>query len=154
MHKDKKKYQIPGQIPSSSQEVFNTKVTLFNEVTSVAFSRIKEKEASKPVNLATMGNTAVELVNESGTTMLELGVNMSLIRCDNDYNLITKIITISPRFIFVNKTNCQIQVKREQGTNAITTLEKDVRTPFHWSDWANTIPKEYIKILYLSIIKG
>lgn len=139
---DRKKNQIPGQYPTSSQEPFNSKLTLFNEVTSVAFSRTKEKEISKPVNLATMGNTAAELLNENGSSMLEVGINMSLIRCDKDYNLITKIITISPRFILVNKTDCKIQVKREQGTNAIVTLEKDVRTPFYWSDWSTASQRE------------
>jgi len=134
---DKKKVQIPGQLPTDSQEVFNNKITLYNETNSMAFSRRKQKEHSKPVNVGTMGSTASELINETGTTLLDVGINMSLLRCDKDYNLITKIITISPRFILINKTNYKIQIKREGGENTIETLEKDVRTPLYWNDWSS-----------------
>ena len=143
---DKKRVPIPGQYPMESKEVFNSKVTLFNETKSLIFGRKKQKEFSKPVNVGTMGSTAAELLNENKTTMLDLGVNMSLLRCDKKYNLITKIITLSPRFIFINKTNYPIEVKREQGEQPITVLEKDVRTPLYWTNWANTAKDKSISV--------
>ena len=67
--------------------------------------------------------------------MLEIGLDMSVVQCDRDYKLLTKIITISPRYIFVNKTGYIIEVKREGGLKNILTLQKNIRENFQWSEW-------------------
>jgi len=131
----KKMVQIPGQLPTDSKEPFNSKITLYNEINTMAFGKKKQKEYSAPVNVGTMGSTATELVSQDGKSMLDVGVNMSLLRCDKTYNLFTKIITISPRFILLNKTDYVLEIKRDASQQTMGIISKDIRTPYYWSNW-------------------
>jgi len=65
---------------------------------------------------------------------LDVGINMSLLRCDKAYNLFTKIITISPRFILLNKTDYVLEIKRDCSQQTMGIILKDIRTPYYWSN--------------------
>jgi hypothetical protein len=50
------------------------------------------------------GNDSVSLGGPTDLSVYELGVNISLVLVDQSEQLITKVLTLSPRFVFVNFT--------------------------------------------------
>jgi len=77
---------------------------------------------------------------------LDVGINMSLLRCDKAYNLFTKIITISPRFILLNKTDYVLEIKRDCSQQTMGIILKDIRTPYYWSNWDSSMKDKSICI--------
>jgi len=110
-----KKTKAPGQSGNKmitlNQEKINSKLVMMNETKSLILARKETEEVSKEVNVAAVGDTVAELVSTKGDSMVELGINMSLRPCDAQYGLITKVITISPRYILINKTSCELEIK-------------------------------------------
>ena len=132
---ENKQFQVPGLIPTDADVEFNPKVVLVNETMKLVIGRKGHKESSGTVDVSSVGSSYVELWQENDDSMLELGLDMSVVQCDRDYKLITKIISINPRYILVNKTDHEIEIKRSGGVKDPITLAKGAREPFQWSDW-------------------
>lgn len=60
-----------------------------------------------------LGSTFAELYNADKTLLLELGIDVGVVSCDWENYLYTKYITISPRFILINKMKHKIALKTE-----------------------------------------
>jgi len=133
--KDKKKTPIAGQTPTDPTEKYNKKIMLLDEAKMISIARKQEKESSDTIVIAGVGNTFASLVSENEKSMLELGINMSISSCDRENYLYTKVITISPRYVVINKTNYLMGIKKDRSSAKPIILEKDVRTPFYWSEW-------------------
>jgi len=109
----KKKYPIAGQVPTDKSEKYNNKIALLDDIKNLIILRKERKEISGVVPVAGVGDILAELDAEDKNSILELGVNISISQCDKDNFLYTKIITITPRYIVVNKTNYNLEFKRE-----------------------------------------
>lgn len=62
-----------------------------------------------------------------------MGINVSLKNVDYEQKLFSKVITISPRFIIVNKTGYALELK-QNSVNKIIAINKDSRIPLYWFD--------------------
>jgi len=143
---ENKKVQVPGQIPTDADEGFNPKILLVNETKRLEIKRKGQDQHSGIINVASVGSSYVELLQDEGNSMLELGLDMSIQQCDREYKLMTKIISISPRYIMVNKTKYEAEVKREGGEKESFVLPKDTREAFQWSDWGSFVKEKSIAI--------
>ena len=139
-----KNTKAPGQAanridllnPGKPEEVLykiNSRLLMMNETKSLVISRKETEEISKEVNVAAVGDTVAELRGPGGSSMVEFGINMALWPCDSQYGLITKVITISPRYILINKTACELDIKLEKTEETLMTLQKEVRMPLRWA---------------------
>jgi len=133
------KVQVPGQIPTDADADFNPKILLVNETKRLEIRRRDQDQHSGIINVASVGSSYVELLQDEGNSMLELGLDMSVLQCDREYKLMTKIISINPRYIFVNKTQYEAEVKREGGEKESFMLPKNTREAFQWSDWGSFV---------------
>lgn len=61
-----------------------------------------------------------------------MGINVSLKNVDYEQRLFSKVITISPRFVIVNKTGYPIEIKQKGNDEKVTGIEKDTRIPLYW----------------------
>ena len=114
----------------------NQNVTMMNQVEKIFISRPDTGETTKQINIASVGSQSIELRNTTGqSSLLELGLNITLKECDFNHKLITKVITISPRYILINKTDYKLEIKPEVIDKVLLTLDKDIRTPLHWTSW-------------------
>jgi len=128
--------QLPGQDSTDPSESCNPRINLINETERLVLGlKGHHSEHSKIINISTLGSTYAELMQEEKGSMFELGLDMSVLQCDKEYKLLTKIITISPRYIFINKTPFNLEIKREGSLKSPVTLEKGVRETFQWIDW-------------------
>ncbi|KAL4462680.1 hypothetical protein ABPG74_000510 [Tetrahymena malaccensis] len=140
IQKNKKECRlVGGQSQLYEEESLNTNFILFGNETGELLS-IKDQKYDKISQQASIGGV--------GTTQLDLytlndflipiyqtvGVNVSIKNVDYDQKLFSKVITISPRFILVNKTGHQIYIKQKGYDDQITAIEKDSRIPLFWYD--------------------
>ena len=69
--------------------------------------------------------------NPADTRSFELGVYITLLYVDKEQNLYTKIVQISPRNIFYNCTQHEVEIKQAD-TEAIQTILPNQRAPYWW----------------------
>jgi len=67
--------------------------------------------------------------------LLELGVDVGVLSCEWENFLYTKFVTISPRFVLINKMSNKVALKTEDQKEAGFVMEKDVRNCLEWSNW-------------------
>ena len=135
--RDKKPVLAAGQKVLNPDEPINKKICLTNEAIGLGLSRIESKdgkEISKTVAIGAVGSTAAEMESSNGT-MMEFGVNIYAYACDKELYIYTKTITISPRYVILNKTQHVLLAKREGTEKGEIELLPEVRTPFQWFDW-------------------
>jgi len=116
---------IPGQTATDADNYFNHNVILTDEIKRFVISNSDTHDQSGVINLESADTVYVELrdQNQSEVTF-EIGIDISFMECDRDYQLYTQIIHINPRYVFINKIGGNIELKNE--TNSIT-LAKDQR---------------------------
>jgi len=119
---------IPGQTATDADNYFNHNVILTDEIKRFVISNQETHDQSGVINIESADTAYVELrdQNQSETTV-EMGIDISFMECDRDYQLYTQIIHINPRYVFVNKVGHQIEIKNE--TSSIT-LTKDERLSY------------------------
>lgn len=152
------KAQIGGQVPVDEDEKLNTRVVLVNDAKRLTIARKDRGEQSGVINVSAVGSVHVELATEqqqqvpavvgeaaaaSAVTgsITALGLDIKIMECDREHGLLTKVITISPRYVLINKTGNDIEIKRE-GAEAgeAVVIRKDQRQPLEWptQDMSNT----------------
>ncbi|CAK86161.1 unnamed protein product (macronuclear) [Paramecium tetraurelia] len=119
-------------------------ITLFNDQQYLSFS-ISERsvQLSETLNLNYTGNQTVRIQN-SQNQIMEVGYNISLMCVDKQKPLVTKVLTISPRFIIVNQTQKTIHVLQESIHQYLEINSMD-RKPLVWY----SLRYQYISIHYL-----
>ena len=132
--------KVPGQIPNNNLDLEkgkegSSKLIMTGENKNLIISRKDTLEVSKKLNTVAVGHSIAELVNVNGTSLLELGVDVRLKPCDSDHHLLTKVITIHPRYVIVNQTDYKLEIKRESSEHLLLSLDKDERSPLYWSTW-------------------
>lgn len=103
---------------------------------------------SREINLNGIGSYSIELVNINSQNIPELhefGVNLSNICVDRKNHIFSKILRISPRYIFVNRTPFDIQIRQEGCFKSSLLVCPELRIPFFW----NENSKKYINKLNL-----
>jgi len=133
--KNKEKEDLAGQNPENPSVQSVSKITLANETPAISILNKQTQEKSGAVNISSIGNTFAELTSAEGKSLLELGIDISISSCERNHFLYTKVITINPRYILVNKTECEINIKSEAQKESGFTLGKDIRTPLYWKTW-------------------
>jgi vacuolar protein sorting-associated protein 13A/C len=63
-----------------------------------------------------------------------MGIDVSLKNVDYDEKIFCKIITISPRFVLVNKTGFLLETRQKGVEDKIIGIEKDSRIPLYWQN--------------------
>jgi len=130
------KFTLPGQTPIDPREPFDSKVLLYDKIDNMVICRPSYLEQSNPFGVKTLGSRAVEMPNKTNTAMLELGVNTSMVTVDKDYNVMTKVITVSPRYVFLNSTPYKMEVKSSAGgEKPLMMIDKEGRCPLYWQEW-------------------
>ncbi|EAR90561.2 PH domain protein (macronuclear) [Tetrahymena thermophila SB210] len=129
---------VGGQQQIYPEEALNTNIILFGQEIGdlMSLSDVKFGKVSQQASIGGVGNTQIDLqtFDAQGATVFQtMGINVSLENVDQEQKLFSKVITISPRFIIVNKTGQSIQV-RQSGFGKSTTIEKDSRIPLQWYD--------------------
>ncbi|KAL4496109.1 hypothetical protein ABPG72_015531 [Tetrahymena utriculariae] len=139
--KDKKKEEcklVGGQRQIYPDEALNTNIILLGQNTGdlMSLSDAKFNQVSKQTSIGGIGNTQIDIqtINEQGHTVFQtMGINVSLKNVDYEQKLFSKVITISPRFIIVNKTGYPLELK-QNNVDYIIAIDKDSRIPLYWYD--------------------
>ncbi|EAR98864.2 PH domain protein (macronuclear) [Tetrahymena thermophila SB210] len=130
---------VGGQNQIYEEESLNTNFILFGNDTGeqLSIQDYKYDKISQPVSIGGVGTTQLDLytLNDFLIPIYQtVGVNVSIKNVDYDQKLFSKVITISPRFILVNKTGHQIYIKQKGYDDKVTAIEKDTRIPLFWYD--------------------
>lgn len=67
---------------------------------------------TEAINLNYTGNQTIKMQTENGIE--EIGYNISLVCVDRTKPVVTKVLTISPRFVIINKTNFNVNILQDQ----------------------------------------
>ncbi|CAD8067129.1 unnamed protein product [Paramecium primaurelia] len=137
---------IPGQPIKDLEQNDITdihNITLFNDQQYLSFS-ISESytQLSETLNLNYTGNQTVRIQNDQNQ-IVEVGYNISLMCVDKQKPLVTKVLTISPRFVIVNQTQKTIHVLQESSHQYLEIQSMD-RKPLIWY----SVRYQYISIHY------
>ncbi|CAD8061213.1 unnamed protein product [Paramecium primaurelia] len=118
-------------------------ITLFNDQQFLSFSSSENyTQLSETLNLNYTGNQTVRISNDQNQ-IIEVGYNISLMCVDKSKPLVTKVLTISPRFIIVNQTQNTIHILQESNTQYLEIKSMD-RKPLVWY----SLRYQYISIYY------
>ncbi|KAL4505260.1 hypothetical protein ABPG72_016327 [Tetrahymena utriculariae] len=140
IQKNKKECKlVGGQSQIYEEESLNTNFILFGNETGelLSIKDYKYDKISQQASIGGVGTTQLDLytLNDFLIPIYQtVGVNVSIKNVDYDQKLFSKVITISPRFILVNKTGHQIYIKQKGYDDKITAIEKDTRIPLFWYD--------------------
>ncbi len=93
-----------------------------NDIQNMILRRKNDNSRSRLFIANIPGSQSVELINKE--TLSELGVNTGFAECDKEHGITAKIITISPRYIFVNNTPFDIEIGEQSGFVSMTIKSK------------------------------
>ena len=123
------------KVDDKKQLQLNPKVQLINQGKSLTIRLANDPILFKKIDIGPVGDTVANILSLDGASLLELGVSTSLVSCDAKQLFLTKMITISPRYVLINLTDYELGVKFENASEAILVLDKDAkaRTPLYWT---------------------
>jgi len=115
------------------EEIMNQSVTLANQFENLGVKGKfgdEEEEYSGVLNLEKTGNSMLELrMKKDELHSIELGVNVNEIILDKTNKLTTKVVTISPRYVVLNKTGFAVELIQPGWHLKPVMIERDIRKP-------------------------
>ncbi|EGR30928.1 PH domain protein [Ichthyophthirius multifiliis] len=128
---------VGGQSKIYPEENLNRNIVLLGEETGnyLQLADTEFSKISKSANIVGVGQTQIDLYTkniDSEPIYQTMGIDVSLKNLDYDEKIFSKVITISPRFIFVNKTGNLLEIRQKGVENKIIGIEKNSRIPLYW----------------------
>ena len=128
----------PGQkvknIPSTQYSTQQGKMSLFACRSNLyVCSNENGTNLSKNININGIGIDVMDIYL-SELSLIETHIEVCLLEVDKEMKLFTKIINLMPKYILVNSTQYQMQVRQENIYNEAMLINTNERIPFIWSD--------------------
>lgn len=121
--------------PGSSDQ--NAKGTL-------VFDKIKEiriqpmmigGDFTEEIPIEGLGDRSVDMrMGKSPSRRFNLGLNISSQLCDRKYNLMTKVVSVAPRFVVLNETPYSLIVIQDRAEALDSTMESNERLIMHFQE--------------------
>ncbi|KAF4595031.1 vacuolar protein sorting-associated protein vps13 [Ophiocordyceps camponoti-floridani] len=95
-----------------------------------ALLKVDESEWSKPQSFDAVGSTSEVVLNSSTSKHREIHLGITVKSGDGKYKM-TRVVTLAPRFVLVNKLGEEVLV-RESGSSNHMTIRSGVLHPLHF----------------------
>ena len=122
-HKDHKLF--PGSCEENSRGIL-----VFDSAQEIRIQHIAldDSALSPVVSIEGIGDRSTEIMTSATGAIENFGLNITPQICERTYNLMTKVISIAPRYILINETSHRLIVIQEKAENTITTIEANERS--------------------------
>lgn len=128
-------YYLKDKTPFPGTLETNLKGTIvFDNINELRLqTTLLDSEYTEEIPIESIGDRFVDVkIDKNADSQVNLGLNISSQICHNTYNLMTKVISIAPRYVIINETSHRLHVVQEKAEAFETRIEPLQRSIFHF----------------------